>query len=144
MRASSRRSILLVSCTLAGVFVGTSAVSAAHRSRSTPTVTATLSEMHIAISPTRVHAGKVTFVARNVGSVEHELIVVALPRGGKLRVGHFRADESASLGEVPELRPGKTGSVTLMLRPGRYALFCNVPGHYQLGMHTVLEAEAAS
>jgi uncharacterized cupredoxin-like copper-binding protein len=28
--------------------------------------------------------------------------------------------------------------MTLKLMPGKYMLFCNVPGHYAAGQHTVL------
>jgi uncharacterized cupredoxin-like copper-binding protein len=54
-----------------------------------------------------------------------------------------RVDEEASgdLGEVSELEPGKSGSLTLDLKPGNYILFCNVPGHYMAGMWTALKVE---
>jgi uncharacterized cupredoxin-like copper-binding protein len=42
------------------------------------------------------------------------------------------------LGEVPELDPGKSGRLALRLSRGKYLLLCNVPGHFQLGMHKVL------
>jgi uncharacterized cupredoxin-like copper-binding protein len=29
--------------------------------------------------------------------------------------------------------------MTLNLKPGMYMLFCNVPGHYALGQHTMLK-----
>ena len=47
-------------------------------------------------------------------------------------------DGIGDLGEVSELEPGKSGSLTLNLRPGKYVLFCNVPGHYMGGMWTLL------
>ena len=34
------------------------------------------------------------------------------------------------LGEVSELDPGKSGTLTLTIKPGKYLLVCNVPGHY--------------
>jgi len=42
------------------------------------------------------------------------------------------------LGEIPDLAPGKTGTLTVDLKPGSYVLFCNQPGHYHDGMSTVL------
>jgi uncharacterized cupredoxin-like copper-binding protein len=142
MRLANRISVVILSC-IVFAFLAASAVHASH-SRLTatagPTVKATLNEMHIRVSPKRVPAGKVTFVVRNSGTVEHELLVIPWPKAGKLTVARFRADEGASLGEVPELMPGKTGSVTLTLRPGRYLVICNVSGHYQLGMQAVIEA----
>jgi uncharacterized cupredoxin-like copper-binding protein len=38
------------------------------------------------------------------------------------------------LGEIADLAPGKTGKLTLNLKPGTYLLFCNQPGHYKDGM----------
>jgi uncharacterized cupredoxin-like copper-binding protein len=40
------------------------------------------------------------------------------------------------MGEVSELDPGKSGSLTLTLDAGTYMLFCNLPGHYMAGMWT--------
>jgi len=35
-----------------------------------------------------------------------------------------------------ELEPGKWGSLTVTLPPGKYLLICNLPGHYGAGMST--------
>ena len=45
-------------------------------------------------------------------------------------------DESKtkSAGEVSELDPGKSGTLTVNLQPGTYLLVCNQPGHYAAGM----------
>jgi len=53
---------------------------------------------------------------------------------------HDRVIESRvrRLGEISDLAPGKTGRLTPHLRPGRYVLFCNQPGHYHDGMATEL------
>jgi uncharacterized cupredoxin-like copper-binding protein len=142
MRRANRIAVVVVTC-IAFAFLAASAVRAAHPRLAVAgaaTVKATLDEMHVTVSATRVPAGKVTFVVRNAGTVEHELLVIPWPKAGKLAVARFRADEHASLGEVPELKPGKTGRVTLKLRPGRYLLICNVSGHYQLGMQASIEA----
>jgi uncharacterized cupredoxin-like copper-binding protein len=94
-------------------------------------------EMSTSVSPTVVKAGKVTFLVRNGGTVEHELVV--LQGAGRLPVSHYKAQEVRhNLGEVEDILPGKTKSLTLTLKPGKYTLLCNVAGHYMLGMHTVL------
>lgn len=92
-----------------------------------------------------VPAGEVTFNVTNDSEVmQHEMLVVpvadetvALPYSEDA----MAADEEAagSLGEVPELDPGATGSLTLTLSPGKYLLFCNIPGHYAMGMWTLIE-----
>jgi len=42
------------------------------------------------------------------------------------------------LGEIPDLKPGASGAMTLNLRAGSYLLICNQPGHYAAGMATTL------
>ena len=73
----------------------------------------------------------------------HEVIVVAsLLNGGKLpydeKVGRVIESRIKDLGEVSDLPPGKSGSLTLNLTPGNYLLICNQPNHYQAGMWTRL------
>jgi uncharacterized cupredoxin-like copper-binding protein len=116
-----------------------------------------LSDFNIAVDPSSVSAGEVTFNATNTSAAEeHELVIV------KTDVAHdaFTAkadnpnqvDEEAAgelIGEIePEdLQPGASDSATFNLSEGNYVLLCNVPGHYQLGMHVafaVTEAEAAA
>ncbi|HLH50671.1 MAG TPA: sulfocyanin-like copper-binding protein [Roseiarcus sp.] len=56
----------------------------------------------------------------------------ALPYGA--RAEEVDEDKIKSLGEVSELKPGKSGSLTLDLKPGSYLLLCNQPGHMRHGM----------
>ncbi len=96
--------------------------------------------MAIKLDNTIVTAGKVTFVVKNDSKETiHEMLVS--PAKDKDAVLPFveadnKVDEekSGDLGEVSELDPGKSGSLTLDLKPGIYVLFCNVPGHYSAGM----------
>ena len=91
-----------------------------------------------------VPAGEVTFVVTNDSAgVVHEMLVAPVAADGKQLLyesDNYRVDEEAAghLGEVSELDPGATGSLTLTLEPGSYILFCNVPGHYILGMWTMI------
>jgi len=43
---------------------------------------------------------------------------------------------AGSLGEVSELDPGQKGALRIELKPGKYIIYCNIPGHYALGMWT--------
>ena len=40
------------------------------------------------------------------------------------------------LAGVEDMKPGAEATLRLPLKPGRYAVFCNQPGHYKLGMVT--------
>ncbi len=101
-----------------------------------------------------VPSGKVSFLATNFGSVTHELIVLPLDgaglAGSRPLGGDSRVDESRSLGEASAscaagegdgILPGASGWVTLSLRPGRYELLCNLPGHYAAGMYSQLTVD---
>jgi uncharacterized cupredoxin-like copper-binding protein len=98
-------------------------------------ITAQLGEMFVRPSVTSVPAGKVTFKATNTGNLVHELMVERMPMKFD-SPGH--PTESAALGMINDMDPGKSGQMTVKLTPGKYMLFCNVPGHYAGGQHTVL------
>jgi uncharacterized cupredoxin-like copper-binding protein len=100
--------------------------------------------MSIKLDKTIVNAGKVTFVVKNVSKETIHEMLVAPMKDKDAQLPFVEADnkvneeKSGDLGEVSELDPGKSGSLTLDLKPGIYVLFCNVPGHYSAGMWTTL------
>jgi hypothetical protein len=82
-------------------------------------------EWRISLYRSKVPTGRVKFNVRNFGEDGHDLAV--------------RTAEGRVLGMLPELRPGRTRTLTLRLRkPGRYRLFCSLEGHAALGMRAVL------
>ncbi len=110
--------------------------------------------MHLVADRSVVRAGRVSLVAQNVGGSVHELVVLPLGRGqsaGQRVVGgDNRVSEAGSLGEASRscgagagegIAPGTSGWVTLNLKPGRYELVCNLPGHYRAGMHAELRVK---
>ncbi len=80
-------------------------------------------------------AGRVTFKVRNAGAIAHEFVVLrtTTPADGLLK--GKEADETGNVGEIGDVRPGATKALALTLRPGHYALVCNLPGHYVAGQH---------
>lgn len=113
------------------------------------TVNISLVEYKVKPSATSVKAGKVTFKVKNDGTMAHEFLVIKtdlaedkLPTQAK---DSSRVDEEGegveTIGEVPELEPGKSGSVTFDLKPGNYVLLCNVAGHYAAGQHISFKVE---
>jgi uncharacterized cupredoxin-like copper-binding protein len=91
---------------------------------------------------TSAKAGKVTITAPNDGSVVHELVLLktdedpaALPKKGD------EVDESTSVGEIADVEPGSTKKATFKLAPGKYAMVCALPGHYEGGMYGSLTVE---
>jgi uncharacterized cupredoxin-like copper-binding protein len=100
--------------------------------------------MGISATPAVVKAGEVTFEVTNTSKdLVHETILVPAPARGEPvpydgQKGLIDEDAAGHLGEVSELEPGKSGALRLDLKPGRYALICNVPGHYTAGMWTIV------
>jgi uncharacterized cupredoxin-like copper-binding protein len=103
-------------------------------------VTENLTEMKIAGSAATVAAGKVTFDVKNAGNVTHEMVVLKTPTAaGKLPTSSVgRADETGNVGETGDMKVGAAKALTLNLKPGHYALICNLPGHYTAGMYADL------
>lgn len=108
--------------------------------------------MRVLASPASVPAGSVSLRVANTGTLAHELVVLPLVPGqqpGSRTVGaDGTVSEAGSLGEASAtcaaghgngITPGAASWVTLTLRPGRYELICNLPGHYAMGMHTELD-----
>jgi uncharacterized cupredoxin-like copper-binding protein len=102
------------------------------------------SAMTIKLDQSTVKAGKIVFdVTNEAMSEDHELVLIKLKDEKQtlpLLKDKHRVDERKlkSLGEVADLKPGDHGTLTAMLKPGAYELMCNVKGHYEAGMHTVL------
>lgn len=100
--------------------------------------------MSIVVDQAEVPAGKVTFEVTNTSKdLIHEMVLspvaskdAVLPYSADLA----KVDEDAAghLGEVAELDPGKSGALTLDMKPGLYVLYCNIPGHFVGGMWTLL------
>ncbi len=79
------------------------------------TVQATESEFKIELSSTELKAGKVTFDVKNAGKIPHDLAI----KGGE---------------KTKLIDAGGTAQLTVTLKPGKYHLYCSVPGHEAAGM----------
>jgi len=102
--------------------------------------------MGLKVNEKAVKAGEVTFKVTNVSKeTVHEMIVVPAPADGALpydqQEAKFDEDKAGALGEVEELEPGKSGELTLNLKPGKYVLSCNVANHFANGMWTMLTVQ---
>lgn len=97
-------------------------------------------------SAATAQAGKTTIEAPNEGTVEHELVVfktkmdpAELPTESNGGVDEEKLDEIAEeQGEVADVAAGETKSGNFELTPGKYVIFCNLPGHYAQGMYGTL------
>jgi len=90
-------------------------------------------------------AGQLEVQAKNKGQSPHQLVILktdsdpaALPQNGT------QVDEAAAgqlIGKIDNIGGGTTKSGTFALDAGTYVLICNIPTHYQLGMHTSLTVQ---
>ena len=78
-------------------------------------VAATESEFKIALASTSFKAGKITFDVKNTGKLAHDLAI----KGGQ---------------KTKLIQPGGSAQLAVTLKPGKYHLYCSVPGHEQAGM----------
>jgi plastocyanin len=79
-----------------------------------------LDEWRVTPSYRTLAAGTVEFNAANLGEDDHDFSV---------RAG------DANLATLP-LKPGDGGTVSLVMGPGSYTLYCSLPTHEDLGMRT--------
>jgi uncharacterized cupredoxin-like copper-binding protein len=94
-----------------------------------------LREYSVAPSPAVGSAGKVTFNVRNAGAIPHEFVVLRTTKPAGSLLKGAEADEAGNVGEIGDLQPGQTKTLSLSLKSGHYALICNLPGHYKAGQH---------
>jgi uncharacterized cupredoxin-like copper-binding protein len=106
----------------------------------TPGMDQSKSPMQIKLSAATAKAGLITFKVKNSSKeTVHEMIVAVLKEPGKqlpYRAADSEVDEKkiTSKGEVSELDPGKSGTLSVNLPAGKYLLMCNVAGHFAAGM----------
>jgi len=117
-------------------------------------ITIILKDFSIDPHTNRAKAGRLTLEAVNEGRSLHELVILktdlnpaALPRKeAKPLQGmgtQYLVDEDdpriQTIDEIEEFPPGTSQSKTVILVPGHYVLFCNIPGHYDKGMFASLQ-----
>ena len=128
----SRRNKLISAAVVAIAAVAVAAPALA--ASSTGKATEVLSSFKIT-GTSSVKAGKVTFTAKNTSALPHELVIIRTNlKAGKLPIVNGQASEKGSVGEIV-LAGHKSGSKTVTLKKGHYALICNVGDHYSMGMY---------
>ena len=84
-----------------------------------------LREYSVAPSPAVGSAGKVTFNVRNAGAIPHEFVVLRTTKPAGSLLKGAEADEAGNVGEIGDLQPGQTKTLSLSLKSG----------HYKAGQH---------
>lgn len=107
--------------------------------------------MTLVASKTSVPAGDVTFVVKNSGTIDHELVVLKTDLAAdkvpvvdagdppvKVTSNPNKVDEGDNVGETgdPNLKPGTSRTFTVKnMVAGKYVLVCNLALHYTKGMY---------
>jgi uncharacterized cupredoxin-like copper-binding protein len=73
-------------------------------------------EFKITLGSTNLKAGEITFEVKNDGKIDHDLAIKET--GDKTKL----------------ISPGGTAELRVVLKPGKYLLYCTVPGHEAAGM----------
>ena len=74
------------------------------------------SEFKVVPTASDIKAGKVTFDVKNDGKIPHDLAIKGMSDKTKL------------------ISPGGSAKLEVTLKPGKYELYCSVPGHESAGM----------
>ena len=93
-----------------------------------PVVDVAMAEYRFEYAPP-ARAGRVVFRARNLGQLEHELVLVYLPEDFppvREQLESSKRRPVSNLGRSPVRPPGATGTFAVDLAAGRYALVCFV------------------
>jgi uncharacterized cupredoxin-like copper-binding protein len=107
--------IVSLAAVLAVAVVSLSAVAFAASNRATATtVTVKATEFKFTLSKKSAPHGKVTFKVTNKGHVSHDFKIA----GKKTKL----------------LSPGKSATLTVTLKKGKFSYICTVPGHAAAGM----------
>lgn len=110
-----------------------------------PNVDMSKATMGIKVSQATAPAGIVSFKVTNTSKDNvHEMVLFQLadptkPLPYKADENKVDEDKAGYKGEVEELDPGKSGTLTAALQAGKYLLVCNMPGHFAAGMWTEFE-----
>jgi uncharacterized cupredoxin-like copper-binding protein len=108
-------------------------------------IKASVADFSIKLDRSTVPAGKMTFSVANVGPSFHEFVILKTDHpAGNLPIikqeGYMRAAEDArgdvNVAELGGIKVGSSKDLTTTLKPGHYAIVCNLPMHYKMGMWT--------
>jgi len=106
--------------------------------------------MSFAVDQSTAPAGDVTFVVKNDGNIDHELVVLHTDTAFDQIPVNAAGDppatvasaankilEDNNVGETgePDVQKGDTRTFTIKnMKPGHYVLVCNLAAHYQMGL----------
>lgn len=103
-----------------------------------------MASMGITVDMLQIPAGEVTFKVVNESKDFYHSLVISLVEDSFKELPYIvdqkMVDEDAvgRTARVKDLRPHDSGAVTVDMKPGKYVLYCNIAGHYMMGMWTII------
>lgn len=103
-----------------------------------------MATMGITIGTVEIPAGEVTFrVVNESQEFYHSMAISPVANPSKALpylIDKVMVDEEAAgtTARVKELKPHDSASMTVDMQPGTYILYCNIAGHYVMGMWTMV------
>jgi uncharacterized cupredoxin-like copper-binding protein len=103
-----------------------------------------MATMGITVDLVEIPAGEVTFTVVNESQdFYHSVAISAVEDPSRelpYLIDKLMVDEEAAgtIARVKELKPRAFGKVTVDMQPGTYILYCNIAGHYVMGMWTIV------
>ncbi len=119
----SRRWWIIVGVIATGVVVGVGLHPAQQALGGSAQIKVVAKEFAFAPKAITVPTGTVQFVVTNTGAVEHSFVIDALKVKSQT------------------ITPGKTVTFTAIVKAGTYQVYCDVPGHKDIGMVATLAAK---
>ena len=128
--ATARRSLVAVMAMLCAAGAGgpLAGGAGAHARRAPAHLLVDAQEWSLWPSPTSLPAGTVIVQLWNRGQDSHDLRIRRLNSAGQM-TGPIE-------GAVKVTLSGAISQATWHLTPGRYEIYCSLPGHLMMGMHT--------
>jgi uncharacterized cupredoxin-like copper-binding protein len=131
--------IVVIACAVALAGVACSSSSSSSASSTEGGIGATEQDFSITVSPSSAPAGELSFTITNNGPSAHEFVIVKSDEDpGSFEVGKdgtVPEDKLDVIDEQEDIAPGTSPTLTTNLEAGSYVFICNIPGHYQQGMH---------
>ena len=101
-------------------------------------VSATEKDFSIDLASSSAPAGSVTFNISNEGPSAHEFVIIKTddaPDALPVKDNTVEEDKVDVVDEAEDIAPSTTATLTTDLEAGSYVIICNIPAHYEQGMH---------
>lgn len=107
-------------------------------SDATGDVIVTMKDFSLTAEPGTFAAGTISFGIQNDGPSAHEFVVLRTdeaPDALAVENGVIPEDQVDLVDEAEDIAPGTSTALSVNLEAGSYVLVCNLPAHYESGMH---------